>query len=228
VIKSLSDDYEGEANVVVGRGDESSPAGGISYRPHLDLFGVAVGRTSNPLCTGNRRGMSTGKLTGLAPLGACDDSQGRRVYARLNCEAPIPRARCSQRLTDFYIATASRINRREILWCLAAVAYGCDEGIGHYRRQRSGFVMSSATHPVGFLCRVGSVGARRSDTGGEGAKCDQADQYGEWKEILSVHTSEYRIPGGRMRVAPSTRLLPARGAVAQLLVQGDRRGKRLL
>jgi hypothetical protein len=182
-IESLSDDYEREANVVVGRGDESPPAGGISHRSHLDLVGVAVGRTSNPLCAGNRRGMSARKLAGLSPLSACDDRQGRGIYTRVNCEAPIPRARRSQRLTDCDATAARRVNRREILWCLAAVADGCNKSIGHYRRQRRGFVVRSVTRPAGVLCRVGSVGTRCSDTGGQGTKCDQGGQYGSWKGV---------------------------------------------
>lgn len=183
VTKLLSDDYEGEANVVVGRSDESPAAGGISDRPHLDLVGVAVGRTGDPLRTGDRCGMSTGKLTGLAPFGACYDRQGRRVYTRLDCEAPIPRAWCSQRLTDCDTATARRINRGEVLWCLAAVADGGNKGVGYDRWQRRGSVVRFVARSVGFLCRVGSGGARRSDTGGKGAKCDQAGQYGGWKEV---------------------------------------------
>lgn len=199
----LSDDYERETNVVVRQGEESPPAGGISYRPHLDLVGVAVRRTSNPLCTSDRCGMSSGKLTGLPPLGACDNRQGRKAYTRVNCEAPITRARRSQRLTDCDISAARRINRRKVLWCLAAVANRCNKSIGYYRWQRRGFVVHSVTRLVGFLCKVGSVGTRRSDTGSKGTKCNQAGQYGGWKEIGSVHVNQYCIPGGRMQVAPA-------------------------
>lgn len=184
-IESLSDDYEREANVVVGRGDESPPVGGISYRTHLDLVGVAVRRTSNPLCTGNRCGMGSRKLTGLSPLGVCDNRQGRRVYTRANREAPIPRARCSQRLTDCDTTTARRINRRKNLWCLAAVADRCNKSVSYYRWQRRGFVVSSVTRPAGFL-QVSSAGTRRSDTGGQGTKCDQAGKYGQYGRWMGV------------------------------------------